>query len=416
MKKTKKVATALLILALLGAVISWPFRTNFWGGLALTAFEASLVGALADWFAISALFRHPLGLKFIPHTAIIPNNKGRIIDSIVYLVEDEWLKIDILKEKINKLEFVDMINNLMHSEEGQNRLREIISSVVSNTLSNINSQEAAMFTRNFIKQNEEAIILPTGVVERVEKSAKELYGEDIIDLFIEGAKKLIDTEEFSQVAQNTLRKSANDYSQSNVLRRLGKGFGERLDIINYNEAAESIVKRLGETLENMKSEYNPYRIKIRRGIMQYQLTERVDIAGVLNNGIKKLVDSDAGQRVLINIIDELKNQTRDFTDSSFIQYITNIVLAQIEQINNDIEKKNQVEDWIKNEALSLVERYHGIIGNLVRENLESLNDEGFVISLEERVGDDLQWIRINGTVIGGIVGILQYLILHLIIR
>ena len=89
MKNMKKVATALLVLTILGSLTAWNFRTSFTGGLFFAAFEAALVGALADWFAVVALFRHPLGLKFIPHTAIIPNNRGRIIEGIVKIVETD---------------------------------------------------------------------------------------------------------------------------------------------------------------------------------------------------------------------------------------------------------------------------------------------------------------------------------------
>ena len=72
------------------------------------------------------------------------------------------------------------------------------------------------------------------------------------------------------------------------------------------------------------------------------------------------------------------------------------------------------EAWIKSELASLLERYHGVIGSIVREKLQGLNDAGLVESLEDKVGDDLQWIRINGTVIGALVGIAQYLLLHLL--
>jgi len=78
MKRMKMIATLMFLLALASSLIAWFFRESFMGGLLFAASEAALVGALADWFAVVALFRHPLGLKFIPHTAIIPNNRWRV--------------------------------------------------------------------------------------------------------------------------------------------------------------------------------------------------------------------------------------------------------------------------------------------------------------------------------------------------
>jgi uncharacterized membrane-anchored protein YjiN (DUF445 family) len=81
-------------------------------------------------------------------------------------------------------------------------------------------------------------------------------------------------------------------------------------------------------------------------------------------------------------------------------------------VRNDEARRSQIESMIKAELKKILERYHSVIGHIVREKLESLDDSALVVSLEARVGDDLQWIRINGTVIGGLVGIAQYLILY----
>ena len=106
-KRMYGIATAMLLLAVVGSIIAWPYRGGFTGGLIFAACEASLVGALADWFAVVALFRHPLGLKFIPHTAIIPNNRGRIIEGIVKIVEKDWLSLDFIQSKLHDYPIID---------------------------------------------------------------------------------------------------------------------------------------------------------------------------------------------------------------------------------------------------------------------------------------------------------------------
>jgi uncharacterized membrane-anchored protein YjiN (DUF445 family) len=114
------------------------------------------------------------------------------------------------------------------------------------------------------------------------------------------------------------------------------------------------------------------------------------------------------------LITEVKNQLleSDTEDSPFIKYLTMMIIEQIRSIQQDLPRKQVTEDRIKTELMQILERYHGVIGGIVREKLQSLNDAGLVESLEDKVGEDLQWIRINGTVIGALVGIIQYMVLR----
>jgi len=98
-KNYANIAGLSLLAASTGFVASLPFQGNLAGQLVHAASEAALVGGIADWYAVTALFRHPLGQKWIPHTAIIPKNRQRIIDGIVDMVENEWLTKEIIKEK-----------------------------------------------------------------------------------------------------------------------------------------------------------------------------------------------------------------------------------------------------------------------------------------------------------------------------
>src|SRR6516165_3999163 len=96
---------AALGLAVFGKVLSQTGLAPFWGGLLLAFGEAALVGGLADWFAVRALFVHPFGIPF-PHTALIPRNRRRIVQQIGNLVQNEWLPKSLLQARINEFDFV----------------------------------------------------------------------------------------------------------------------------------------------------------------------------------------------------------------------------------------------------------------------------------------------------------------------
>lgn len=417
MKKMKALATVLLLIALIGAVVSWPFRQNFWGGLALSTFEAALVGALADWFAIVAIFRHPFGIKFIPHTAIIPNNRERIINSIADIVENQWLSLDIIKAKINDYQIIDKLSLTLESEEGKKRLEGIVLSLMVNTIKDIEPAYAAKFVQQVIRENFSEINISEELVDKFESSLKELYGDDVINFLIDKLCVMTEDYSFIKVVRNTLHKAANDYAiRGGFFRRLGKGLGEGLDVINYEEAAESISRKFADFLEEIKEENNFYRAKIKKSIEDIKFANQESVSAMLGSLVQKTIGTDEGFNTIVDLVSVLKAQliTEDIEKSPLVKYFAEMVAEQIRNTKADENKKKEFEGWIKKAGIEIVERYHGLVGNLVKENLQSLNDQSFVDSLEEKVGEDLQWIRVNGTVIGAIVGIMQYLILHII--
>ncbi|MEQ8174081.1 MAG: DUF445 domain-containing protein [Syntrophomonadaceae bacterium] len=417
MNRMKKVATAMFALALAGALATWPYRAGFGGGLLFAACEAALVGALADWFAVVALFRHPLGLKFIPHTAIIPNNRDRIIEGIISIVETEWLSLDFIKAKIYDYKIIDGLAEALDTDRGRRELERLAEALLKNALKEINPSDVAHFVQNGIKDNLSGIRISPELVKHLEDSIKNLYGDQLIQLMLDWAIGATRGDEFERAVKRTISRTADDYSnQGNFLRRLSKGLGESLDILNYDQAARALSHRINRMLIEMQAPENRYHIKVKSELQKLKMADAEAASLILNSMLKNIAESEIGFEAITEIFTILKNQLLggDEQDMPLIHYLADMAIKQIKLIRQDEERKTVLENRIKDELANLLVRYHGVIGQIVKEKLESLDNEGLVISLEAKVGNDLQWIRINGTVIGALVGIMQYLILHLI--
>ncbi|MDD3364361.1 MAG: DUF445 family protein [Syntrophomonas sp.] len=417
MKRMYAIATFMFGLALAGSIIVWPFRGSFTGGLLFAAFEAALVGALADWFAVVALFRHPLGLKFIPHTAIIPNNRGRIIEGIVTIVEKDWLSLDFIKDKILDYQLIDGVASALETEEGRRGLERLAQSLIANTIQDLNPEDVARFVHLMLADNLNEIKISPVLVERLEASVKNLYGDDLIRIFLNWGIAATQGEDFERIIKRTLTRAAADYSnRGNFFRRLGKGLGESLDIVNYDEAAEALSNRINHFLVEMKEPSNQYHIRVKTEMDKLQIADPASASAMLSEMLKKIVGTDAGVGATADLFAALKTQliAGGNEELPLIRFLTNMAIEQINIVRWDEARKSSMESWIKTELVGLLERYHVVIGQIVREKLQNLNDIGLVKSMEDKVGDDLQWIRINGTVIGALVGVLQYLLLHLL--
>lgn len=417
MKRMKMIATLMFLLALASSLIAWFFRESFMGGLLFAASEAALVGALADWFAVVALFRHPLGLKFIPHTAIIPNNRGRIVEGIVAIVEKDWLSLDFIRGKVLEYDLIEGIASALETEEGRHGLERVSHSIIINIIQDLKPDDVSRFIHTMLADNLGEIKISPPLVERLETSIKNLYGDDVIRLLLNWAIASTRGDDFERVIKRTLTRAAADYSnQGNFMRRLGKGLGESLDIFNYDEAANALAHRINRFLIEMQDPQNQYHIRVKTEMENLKIADPETASSMLSETLKKIVGTEAGLTATTELFAALKTQLLNDSNKEIplIRYLSDMVLAQINSIRQDEVRKAAMESWMKGEVMALLERYHGIIGLMVREKLQSLNDAGLVESLEDKVGNDLQWIRINGTVIGALVGVLQYLILHLL--
>ncbi|MDD4775197.1 MAG: DUF445 domain-containing protein [Syntrophomonas sp.] len=417
MRNMKTAATTLLVLTVLGSLAAWNFRASFTGGLFFAAFEAALVGALADWFAVVALFRHPLGLKFIPHTAIIPNNRGRIIEGIVKIVETDWLSLDFIAAKVQAYPLLDGLAEALSADEVRRGFEETAQSISHNIIENLDPADLSEFFHTMLSDNLDSIKFAPSLVESIEDTVKQLYSDDVIRLMLDWAIASTSGEEFEQSIKRLLTRAVADYSnQGSFVRRLGKGLGETLDIVNYDDAALILSHRINHFLKEMKAPDNRFHVRIKQEIENLQLLDPAAASAVLGDSVRKFVGTETGIKATSELFAVVKDQLLRDGDRGMplVTYLTGVILQQVAAIRQDEMRKAELEAWLKDKIISLLERYHALIGRMVREKLESLNDAGLVESLEDKVGDDLQWIRINGTVIGALVGIVQYLVLHLI--
>lgn len=131
----------------IGFIATIPFQGSFWVNLLQGGFEAGLVGGLADWFAVTALFRHPLGLP-IPHTSLLANNRKRMTNGLVSTIKNDWLSKESIQGKVKQVHFSDKlvtrIEQEIHTEPFRNGLIKMIKEIICN----IDVEKISPFVKN----------------------------------------------------------------------------------------------------------------------------------------------------------------------------------------------------------------------------------------------------------------------------
>jgi len=377
-----------------------------WLEVIAAGFEAGVVGGLADWFAVTALFRHPLGLP-IPHTAIIANRRGKIVDAIVQTVEDDWLSPDAIGARLTRLEpsslLLDWIGDPEHAERLGGPVRDVLRSL-ANMLA---EPEPVRFVERLVRERlrdlpddralalrvaravdgreasrvlESAAISLANLAERpqtadelqwwIERSAEKLHegGKRILLFFLRRTivqRKLI--EAACSYASSELRTAALE--PSHPLRR----------------GAKEAVRRFAERLAGGDPETRRQAERLRVAISESLDLEPV-VAGLLGRAR-----------------DRLDAQLAD-PGSEMSRFVDRQLRGGIRRVLEDPERRRVFDERVREGAIDLLRRHHHQIGLTVRENLEALDTGALVDLVESRVGNDLQYIRLNGALVGGVIG------------
>lgn len=364
--------------------------------------EASLVGGAADWFAITAIFRKPLGISF--HTAIIPRNRDKIIQGITSAVENQLLTKEIIEEKISQLDLSKVVLGILEENETtmlnylENYLNEYFSSGGKDKLVEISEKIKNQQLKSYSLTN-----LLNSFSKKVYNSG---YDEKIIDNIIEQIIILCRNEKFEALVYKVLM-DLKEEKCDNFLSKLSFDFLEKTDNVNLRNAATNFKQGIIDELFKMNNRDNGFREIIKKEIFQMFLSieqhrEKIEFTK------EKLIDS-----IDINkIVDKITKS--DDKSSLLTKFIVKNIQIYFHKISKNHEFNLRLDNVIKFALIKFTERNFRFIGSLVSETLNEYDDKKLNTFVEDKFGEDLQWIRINGSVVGGLIGGILFIFLKVL--
>jgi uncharacterized membrane-anchored protein YjiN (DUF445 family) len=405
-KKSQHLATISLALMGSGFVATIPLQHSFWGTLLQGGFEAGLVGGLADWFAVTALFRHPLGVP-IPHTALLPKNRTRITATIISMLENDWLTKDSIREKVARIPLAEKLFFLADKELKAPSLQKKIINMIKYLINRLEMEKIAPFVEEELKSRLNKLDLKHYLPGMIEQLTKREYDEKTLDYILveidewsqkESTKERlgrmaidaienIKADGFMQFALKSFSNLVNEEKLGSIIQNLiQKGVKSYQDPFNQNR--QTLLFHVHTKLENLKSDESLY-------------TE-------LNALIKQTISEWEPDEKIIFLLNQLKQKVVTLVEEPifFEGYVLPLLKNGLEEIKRDPAKVDTLETWVKKQISDFVENNHSKIGKLVEENLERLDDKTLVNMIETNIGKDLQWIRVNGAVCGFLIGLI----------
>lgn len=390
------VATGLLVLmAGIFAATTYTGADAEWIRVLRAFSEAAMVGALADWFAVTALFRRPLGLP-IPHTGIIPNNKSRIGKSLGLFVQRNFLTEEVLEGQVVNISgsFARFLQNPANRERIVQRIRALVPQL----LEIANDAEI----KSFLNQQVEDLIRRADLARSGARLLRTLTSNTLHEVLLD---------EVIHQLQGLFR--SNQLWFRYQLRQATPWFvPEFVDRKIFDAIATKTEQTLAEALKNKDHE-------LRQRLLNalYSLIVRLETSEELQKkgeDFKRvLLESDLFREYMGAIRDALLTGIEADVkkrDSLLLSSVQRVLQNLVDTLSASQPLQRKLNRFIRNILSTLVGKESTFVADLISKTIDGWDTKTLVRKLEEQVGADLQYIRINGTLVGGLIGVILYYI------
>ncbi len=395
LKKMRWIATSLLVLMAILFVGAKLLQSTYGYLSFVSAFaEAAMVGALADWFAVTALFRRPLGLP-IPHTAIIPENKDRVGESIAYFLEHNFITREVLSEELAQIDFSGVAANWLMQPANSRAVATQIVSVVPALLHLIEDDDASRFLQRVIRTSMKDVKVAPLLAEVLSVLAAGQHHQILFDRAIESAARALE--------QNKpyIRQKVHEQSPRWMPKSLDDKFFEHLI-----EGAQNILNEMQREGSEWREQFQAATDELIDKLRSSPEYEE-KIAGVVRRGLRHPLLHDYTANVWRITKERLLTDTTS-ADSKAVAKLNDAIHIFSKVLMQEETVRNKLNHWMRSFATETIVARRDIIAALVQRVIQKWDAETISRKFELHVGKDLQYIRINGTLVGGLVG----LVLH----
>jgi uncharacterized membrane-anchored protein YjiN (DUF445 family) len=372
-----------------------------WVGYVGAAAEAGMVGALADWFAVTALFRHPLGIP-IPHTAIIKRKKDQLGEGLGTFVRENFMSPEVVETKLRDAQVASRLGKWLCDHSHATRVASEASNVLRVGVEMLRDEDVQhVFDRMIVKRLAEpkwgppvGRVLGTLLAENRQEALIQLLADRAFQWSLNAG----------EVIQRVVERDSPSWSPRWVDHLVGDRIHRELmdftDKVRRNpghELRRSATRFLFEFADDLQHDEATI---ARAEAVKEQIMARDEVARAAETAWTAL------KRNVLESVDDPSSALRT--------RIADSVVHIGESLRDDADLRDKVDDWIIRGAKHLVSEYGVEITAIITETIERWDAEEASRRIELHVGRDLQFIRINGTVVGALAGLVIYTVAQLL--
>ena len=394
----KRRATLLLAGATVLFVVTRGFESRYpWLGFIRATMEAAMVGGLADWFAVTALFRHPLGIP-IPHTAIVPSRKDRVGRTLGAFVQRNFLTREVIEYRLRSLQV-------------GRRLAEWLADPVNARTISRNAAVALSSAAQMLRDDDVQDVIDRSLAKRVRSMHLAPLLGKVLSVMTEDDRHQEVLDEVIVLASNTVNDNS-DLIRQRIEQETPWWIPSAVD--------EKIFKRVLGAIQRLLSELSADKSHPLRGRFDDALHRFIDrlntspeFAERVDAWKEEFLDNEAARRFSLSMWEEAKDALARYAENPGPATPNAIEAALVtfgQKAIEDPELMAKIDNFAVDIAVYLVARYQDEVADLISSTVASWDPELTSRRVELAIGRDLQFIRINGTIVGGLAGLLIYLL------
>jgi uncharacterized membrane-anchored protein YjiN (DUF445 family) len=397
------VATALLIAMAIVFLATRSLEPTYpWVGYVRAFAEAGMIGALADWFAVVALFRHPLRLP-IPHTAIIPRSKDRIGSGLAKFVAENFLASDAVAARLAGADIAGAFAHWLAKPSNQALFASRATRFVPALLQAFDDDDVQRLVRHLFATRLAGFELSPLVGELLEVLTAHDRHRPLVDEMLTQAQKLLAD------------------SEPDIRLRVRERTGWLWQKLGVDERlSDKLIEAVETTLDELaRDPEHAWRDKlddaIRRFAHELKTSPRRREEGEALKA--RLLEHPALAQYLRSVWEDFRREMiadAERPDSALGRRLENLASGIAELIERDEAVRRKLNRWLRGAVLELVDSRRDEVAQLIAETVRKWDADTFSRKIETEVGRDLQYIRINGTLIGGLVGVGIHLVSNLL--
>ena len=369
---------------------------NFWTELVQATAEAAMVGAMADWFAVTALFRHPMGLK-IPHTAIIPTSKDQIGERLGQFFQHNFLTGDAITNKLQSMNIAGRVAAWLKTPSNKDQLANIVSKGLAGIVRAIDDESVHRVIRNAIENRLGKVPLTPVLGKFLENILTDNKRKHLIRGIMKMSGRLLKDYEIPiriKIAEETpwwFPAPIDDKIYDRIVTMISQ-LKDNLEVNHSNPLYEQFDNLIDQLINDLKHS----EAFIERGEMMK--TELLD--DTLSGDLPIKVWHTIKSRLILH-----EGESSSATHEPIARGLMEIG----EALSHDLAMQDRLNNGIETGIRHLINQYGDEIGKLIAHTVKGWDGESTAQRIELQVGKDLQYIRINGTIIGGLVGLFIHL-------
>ena len=403
-RRMKVLATGLLLVAtLVYALAKWADSAGAgpWAGYVAAAAEAGMVGAMADWFAVTALFRRPLGLP-IPHTAIIPTKKDALGRSLGDFVGDNFLSEHVVRTRLRAVGIGSRLGRWLEEPDHADRVTEQAAAALRGALRVLRDSDVQAVVGEAITRRAEAQEIAPGIGKMLQRIVADQGHRRVVDLVCVRAHDWL--VEHGDSVMDAVQGGAPGWTPRFVDRRVGERvykelvrFTAEMRDMPDHPARGAVDRFLGDFAVELQSDPDT-RARVER--LKKDLLARGEVQDLIESAwsaVRGMVVAAAGD------------------DRSELRLRARASLLSLgARMAQDPALTGKVDGWLEDAATYVVTTYQGEITSLITDTIAGWDADQTTRKIEANVGRDLQFIRINGTVVGALAGLAIYALSRLV--